>query len=189
MGVTCQWALHCREKIPLQDLTSHLATKHSHMLRCITQDQTRSIKLSQVKSYFSHIHLIENICQVLSGHGDTSWPDSSGCCSPSIIMIRYVLFIIIYDNVITISALNNTFLLFLHTVERFRDDYNIAVAMVAPPQVADRYGYELRIFDEAGFAYRGPMLSVVIQRDQFWKQVNIFFSAFFSLTFFFCLLQ
>ena len=90
-------------------------------------------------------------------------------------MIRYVIFMmIICNNVIALSALNNTFLLFLHTVERFRDDYNIAVAMVAPPHVADRYGYELRIFDEAGFAYRGPMLSVVVQRETFWKQVRSF---------------
>ena len=70
------------------------------------------------------------------------------------------------------SALNNKFLLFLHTAERFQDDYNIAVAMVAPPQVADRYGYELRLFDEAGFAYRGPMQSVVVKRDEFWSQVS-----------------
>ena len=111
------------------------------------------------------------LSQVLPGHGQTSWPDSSGCCSPSVISIRYVLFIIIMQ-IISISALNNTFLLFLHTDERFRDDYNIAVAMVAPPHVADRYGYELRLFDEAGFAYRGPMLSVVVQRDVFWTQVR-----------------
>ena len=40
-------------------------------------------------------------------------------------------------------------------------------------KVADRYGYELRLFDEAGFAYLGPMLSVVVKRDQFWTQVSL----------------
>ena len=72
------------------------------------------------------------------------------------------------------SALENTFLLFLQPAERFQDDYNIAVAMVATLTLhtADRYGYELRLFDEAGFAYRGPLLSVVVRRELFWTQVS-----------------
>ena len=37
-------------------------------------------------------------------------------------------------------------------------------------QEAARYGYELRLFDEAGFAYRGPTLSVVVPEGQFWAQ-------------------
>ena len=72
--------------------------------------------------------------------------------------------------------------MFLHTAERFQDDYNIAVAMVAPPQVADRYGYELRLFDEAGFAYRGPMQSVVVRREEFWSQVSRYSRVFIFLT-------
>ena len=90
-------------------------------------------------------------------------------------MIRSVIFIIIIPHSLIVSALNNTFLLFLRTAERFREDYDIAVAMLAPPQVAARYGYELRVFDEAGFAYRGPLLSVVVKREQFWTQVCYYF--------------
>ena len=41
-------------------------------------------------------------------------------------------------------------------------------------QVADRYGYELRLFDEAGFAYRGPMLSIGVKKELFWNQVPQF---------------
>ena len=77
-----------------------------------------------------------------------------------------------YDTFPILSALSHTFLLFLRTAERFREDYDIAVAMLASPQVADRYGYELRLFDEAGFAYRGPMLSVVVKKELFWTQVS-----------------
>ena len=62
--------------------------------------------------------------------------------------------------------------MFAKTIERFREDYDIAVAMVAPPQTAARFGYELRLFDEAGFAYRGPLLSVAVPRESFWTQVN-----------------
>ena len=36
---------------------------------------------------------------------------------------------------------------------------------------AARYGYELRLFDEAGFAYRGPLLSVTVETSKFWSQV------------------
>ena len=93
-------------------------------------------------------------------------------------MIRSVIFFIIISHILIVSALNNTFLLFLRTAERFREDYDIAVAMLAPPQVAARYGYELRVFDEAGFAYRGPMLSAVVKREQFWTQVSFFDEAF-----------
>ena len=90
-------------------------------------------------------------------------------------MIRSFIFTIIIPHGLIVSVLNNTFLLFLRTAERFREDYDIAVAMLAPPQVAARYGYELRVFDEAGFAYRGPMLSVVVKREQFWTQVCYYF--------------
>ena len=90
-------------------------------------------------------------------------------------MIRSVIFSIIIHHSLTVSALNNTFLLFLRTAERFREDYDSAVAMLASPHVAARYGYELRLFDEAGFAYRGPMLSVVVKREQFWTQVSLYF--------------
>ena len=38
-------------------------------------------------------------------------------------------------------------------------------------QEAARYGYELRLFDEAGFAYRGPLLSVTVEPSKFWSQV------------------
>ena len=62
--------------------------------------------------------------------------------------------------------------MFLQPAERFQDDYNIAGAMVAPPHTADRYGYELRLCDEAGFAYRGPLLSVVVKRELFWTMVR-----------------
>ena len=50
MGVTCQWGQDCRDETPLQDLASHLATRHGHLLRSITQEEGSSIKLSQVKS-------------------------------------------------------------------------------------------------------------------------------------------
>ena len=114
------------------------------------------------------------------------------------------------------SALGQTFLLFLRSTDRLREDYDIAVAMIAPPQVgwawwisswdgvspqeivmilvimvslktaaannylfafpqsqeAARYGYELRLFDEAGFAYRGPLLSVTVESSKFWAQVS-----------------
>ena len=39
-------------------------------------------------------------------------------------------------------------------------------------QEAARYGYELRLFDEAGFAYRGPLLSVTVESSKFWAQVS-----------------
>ena len=45
--------------------------------------------------------------------------------------------------------------------------------MLGPPQLATKYGYELRLFDDAGYAYRGPMLSVVTPSAQFWDQVMI----------------
>ena len=50
-------------------------------------------------------------------------------------MIRSVIFIIVIPHILIGSALNNTFLLFLRTAERFREDYDIAVAMLAPPQL------------------------------------------------------
>jgi hypothetical protein len=55
MGVTCQWGQDCSQETPLQDLASHLATKHGHLLRSITQEEGRSIKLSQVK-FVTGIH-------------------------------------------------------------------------------------------------------------------------------------
>ena len=42
---------------------------------------------------------------------------------------------VVISHSLIISALNSTFLLFLRTTERFREDYDIAVAMLAPPQV------------------------------------------------------
>ena len=45
--------------------------------------------------------------------------------------------------------------------------------MVAPPQQADKFGYELRLFDEAGFAYRGPLLSAAVRQEHFWSQVSL----------------
>ena len=27
--------------------------------------------------------------QVLPGHGESGWPDNSGCCSPNIVLIRW----------------------------------------------------------------------------------------------------
>ena len=35
----------------------------------------------------------------------------------------------------------------------------------------NRFGYELRLFDQAGYAYRGPMLSAATPADKFWTQV------------------
>jgi hypothetical protein len=49
MGVTCQWGQDCKEETPLQDLASHLTSRHGHLLRSINQEDGRSIKLSQVK--------------------------------------------------------------------------------------------------------------------------------------------
>ena len=43
-----------------------------------------------------------------------------------------------------------------------------------PSQEASHYGYELRLFDEAGFAYRGPLLSVTVEASKFWSQVFCF---------------
>ena len=87
-------------------------------------------------------------------------------------------------------ALGHRFLLFLRNSEKLRDDYDLAVAIIGPPQLANRshligfrdihlsiyvtyfrYSYELRLFDEAGFAYRGPMLSAATPFNQFWTQV------------------
>ena len=56
--------------------------------------------------------------------------------------------------------------------DKMRDDYDISVALLGSPKLATNFGYELRLLDEAGFAYRGPMLSVAVERSQFWTQVN-----------------
>ena len=90
-------------------------------------------------------------------HGETSWPDNLGCCGPQVIVI---------------SAHGHKFVLFVKHSDKIRDDYDISVTMLAPPQVAAKYGYELRLFDEVGFAYRGPMLSAAVSQNQFWTQVR-----------------
>ena len=35
----------------------------------------------------------------------------------------------------------------------------------------NRFGYELRLYDQAGYAYRGPMLSAATPAEKFWSQV------------------
>ena len=71
------------------------------------------------------------------------------------------------------SALGQTFLLFMRSSDKMRDDYDLSLALLGPPKLAASFGYELRLFDGAGFAYKGPMLSVAVERSQFWTQVMI----------------
>ena len=86
------------------------------------------------------------------------WPDNSGYCCPTVVMI---------------SALGHTFLLFMRTKDKMRDDYDLSVCLLGPPKLATKFAYELRLVDEVGFAYRGPMLSATVEREQFWAQVTI----------------
>ena len=86
------------------------------------------------------------------------WPDNSGSPScPSVVMI---------------SALGHTFLLFTRNKDKMRDDHELSVCLLGPPKLATRFAYELRLLDEVGFAYRGPMLSATVEREQFWAQVT-----------------
>ena len=39
--------------------------------------------------------------QVLPGHGEAGWPDNSGCCTPSLVLIRFLEFFIYQVIVIT----------------------------------------------------------------------------------------
>ena len=54
-----------------------------------------------------------------------------------------------------------------------RDDYDISCCLLGPPKLASKFGYELRLFDDTGFAYRGPMLSAAVERSKFWTQVRL----------------
>jgi hypothetical protein len=139
MAVTCQWGLQdCSEETPLQDLASHLATKHGHLLRSIGQEEGKSIKLSQVKLIMTRQYnsRVFRFCRVMERQAGqialdaAVQPSSSSGQSSSSSSVVFS-----HSLIITISALNNTFLLFLRTTERFREDYDIAVAMLAPPQV------------------------------------------------------
>ena len=68
------------------------------------------------------------------------------------------------------SALGEKFLLFLRCSGKMTDKYDIAVVLLGSPSKASNFGYEIRLFDDAGFAYRGPMLSVVTPPSSFWEQ-------------------
>ena len=53
-----------------------------------------------------------------------------------------------------------------------RDEYELSCCLLGPPNLATKFGYELRLFgDDTGFAYRGPMLSAAVERRKFWSQV------------------
>ena len=60
----------------------------------------------------------------------------------------------------------------LKNSDKMRDDYDLSVCLLGPPKLASRFAYELRLLDEVGFAYRGPMLSATVEREQFWAQVT-----------------
>ena len=61
-GVVCQWGEQgCRDITPLKDLGHHLATKHGHLLRCVSQEDGGYIKLSQVQ----HALLITRISRMV----------------------------------------------------------------------------------------------------------------------------
>ena len=63
-------------------------------------------------------------------------------------------------------------MLFIKDSEKMQENYDLSVAALGPPQMASKFSYELRLFDEVGFAYRGPMLSAATPTNQFWTQVN-----------------
>ena len=63
-------------------------------------------------------------------------------------------------------------MLFIKDSEKMQENYDLSVAALGPPQMASKFSYELRLFDEVGFAYRGPMLSAATPTNQFWTQVS-----------------
>ena len=72
-------------------------------------------------------------------------------------------------------------MLFIKDSEKMQENYGLSVAALGPPQMASKFSYELRLFDEVGFAYRGPMLSAATPTNQFWTQVNTLIELLLSL--------
>ena len=53
------------------------------------------------------------------------------------------------------------------------DQYELSCCLLGPPNLATKFGYELRLLgDDTGFAYRGPLLSAAVERSKFWTQVR-----------------
>ena len=147
MVVKCQWGgegEQCGQELPLHQVHEHLLREHGHEVSLVEQEGDGPVRLGDV---------------LVNQHGESvdCWPDTFGCCTPRTVMI---------------SALGQTFLLFMKGSDKMRDDYDLSVALLGPPRQAARFGYELRLFDETGFAYRGPLLSAAVETDTFWTQVT-----------------
>ena len=144
MLVRCQWGdPDCGAEVALQDLHRHLVEHHGHQVVQLEQGE-------EEEGEEGGLSLTEEMMT-------DCWPDSSGYSSPSVVMI---------------SALGHTFLLFMRNKDKMRDDQDLSVCLLGPPKLATRFAYELRLLDEVGFAYRGPMLSATVEREQFWTQVR-----------------